>query len=117
MPFPPPQFLCGIANTLIVEERSYNVEAMNQEHQNLHSNLNTNQLEIYDAITDSVYNKRGNVFFVYGSGGCGKTFLWRTIIARLRSEMKIVLRLLQHQGLQLFCYQEVEQHIPGSRFH
>ncbi|XP_074323688.1 uncharacterized protein LOC141660598 [Apium graveolens] len=30
-------------------------------------------------------------FFVYGSGGCGKTFLWQTLCCRLRSEHKIVL--------------------------
>lgn len=28
---------------------------------------------------------------MYGSGGCGKTYLWRTIIARLRSERRIIL--------------------------
>lgn len=32
-------------------------------------------------------------FFVYGSGGCGKTFLWRTLISKLRSECKIVLQV------------------------
>ncbi|XP_074378692.1 uncharacterized protein LOC141720243 [Apium graveolens] len=35
--------------------------------------------------------EKGGVFFVYGSGGCGKTFLWQTLCCRLRSEHKIVL--------------------------
>ncbi|XP_074342147.1 uncharacterized protein LOC141679582 [Apium graveolens] len=35
--------------------------------------------------------KKGGVFFVYGSGVCGKTFLWQTLCCRLRSEHKIVL--------------------------
>ena len=30
-------------------------------------------------------------FFVYESGGTGKTYLWRTLIARVRSQRKIVL--------------------------
>ncbi|KAL8105984.1 hypothetical protein AgCh_029703 [Apium graveolens] len=91
MPLPPSQFFSGFSNTLIAEERSYDIEAVKEEHQNLHSNLNADQAIVYDAIIDSVYNKKGHVFFVYGSGGCGKIFLWRTIIARLRSERKIVL--------------------------
>lgn len=40
---------------------------------------------------ESVYMKKGGVYLVYDSGGCGKTFLWNTIITRLRSERKIVL--------------------------
>ncbi|XP_074342789.1 uncharacterized protein LOC141680465 [Apium graveolens] len=31
------------------------------------------------------------LFFVYGSGGCGKTYLWKIMITKLRSESKIVL--------------------------
>ncbi|XP_071697343.1 uncharacterized protein [Rutidosis leptorrhynchoides] len=34
---------------------------------------------------------KGWVFFVYGPGGTGKTFLYKAIISRLRSESKIVL--------------------------
>ena len=30
-------------------------------------------------------------FFVHGSGGCGKTFLWKTLCCGLRSQGKIVL--------------------------
>ncbi|CAL9016010.1 unnamed protein product [Prunus brigantina] len=31
------------------------------------------------------------LFFVHGHGGTGKTFLWHTIISKIRSEHKIVL--------------------------
>jgi hypothetical protein len=38
-----------------------------------------------------VTNKEGKLFFVYGSGGSGKTFVWTTILFRLRRQGKIVL--------------------------
>ena len=72
MPFPPDQYLCDISNTLIVEERNYDITAMTVGHKNLHSNLNADQMAIYNAVIESVYNKKGQVFFVYGSGGVVK---------------------------------------------
>lgn len=48
---------------------------MREEHEYLHHNLNEEQLNAYTSVLDSVENNRGGVFFVYGSGGCGKTFL------------------------------------------
>ncbi|XP_074324208.1 uncharacterized protein LOC141661122 [Apium graveolens] len=49
------------------------------------------QRKIYDAVIQSIDTNVGGIFFVYGSGGCGKTFLWRTLICKLRSQGKIVL--------------------------
>jgi hypothetical protein len=36
-------------------------------------------------------NKEGKLFFVYGSGGIDKTFVWTTLLSRLRGQEKIVL--------------------------
>lgn len=36
-------------------------------------------------------DKKGGTFFVYGSDGCGKTYMWKTLIFKLRSQGKIVL--------------------------
>jgi len=36
-------------------------------------------------------NKEGKLFFVYGSGGTGKTFVWTTLMSRLQGQGKIVL--------------------------
>ena len=36
-------------------------------------------------------NKDGKLFFVYGSGGTRKTFVWTTLLSRLRGQGKIVL--------------------------
>jgi len=38
-----------------------------------------------------VTNKEGKLFFVYGSGGTSKTFVWTTFLSRLRGQGKIVL--------------------------
>jgi hypothetical protein len=40
-----------------------------------------------------VTNKEGKLFFVYGSGGIGETFIWTTILSRLRGQGKIVLTI------------------------
>lgn len=39
----------------------------------------------------SVSRQKGGVFFLHGYGGTGKTFMWRTLAASLRSHCQIVL--------------------------
>jgi ATP-dependent DNA helicase PIF1 len=39
----------------------------------------------------SVTNQKGGVFFLHGYGGTGKTFMWRTLASKLRSQHDIVL--------------------------
>ncbi|KAL8135484.1 hypothetical protein AgCh_010212 [Apium graveolens] len=64
LPQPPRSYLKNGTHNLIIEETSYDTGKM-----------------------DNV----GGIFFIYGSGGCGKTFLWRTLICKLRAEGEIVL--------------------------
>ncbi|WOH02486.1 hypothetical protein DCAR_0521875 [Daucus carota subsp. sativus] len=91
MPQPPRNYLdCGL-NNLIIEETSYNLDLMAEEHKSLISEMNEEQLQVYNAIMDSLQKTDGGFFFVYGSGGCGKTYLWKTLISKLRSESLIVL--------------------------
>ena len=91
MPFPGSQYLDLHRNRLILEETNYDQKEMSDQHAVLFSKLNQEQKCVYDALVQSVHLNTGGVYFVYGSGGCGKTFLWNTIITRLRSERKIVL--------------------------
>lgn len=70
---------------------NYNINKLAEQHKMLHASLNTNQLLIYDKVISSVHDDKGGIFFVYGAGGTGKTFLYQAIIARLRSEKHIVL--------------------------
>ena len=53
--------------------------------------FNVEQLNIFNQILQSCDNKIGGVFFVNGSGGTGKGYLWRTLCYKLRSKQKIVL--------------------------
>lgn len=80
LPQPPSTFLDCSLNNLIIEETNYDFR-----------NCNEDQKSVYHSVMESVEQNQGGMFFVYGSGGCGKTYLWRTIICKLRSEGKIVL--------------------------
>ncbi|CAH9060704.1 unnamed protein product [Cuscuta epithymum] len=40
---------------------------------------------------EAVTNQKGGVYFLYGYGGTGKTFMWRTLASALRSQRHIVL--------------------------
>ncbi|WOH01414.1 hypothetical protein DCAR_0520798 [Daucus carota subsp. sativus] len=91
MPFPAEVYISSDTNRLIAEETSYNVREMKEKHDINCEKLNTEQKIVHDAVLKSVDMKEGGLFFVHGSGGCGKTFLWQTIISALRSKRQIVL--------------------------
>ncbi|XP_074322893.1 uncharacterized protein LOC141659866 [Apium graveolens] len=88
---PPDSYLHQGINNLILEETSYNIEEMEKENNKLLQNCNEEQLLVYNCILESIARKEGGLFFVHGSGGCGKTYLWRTSISKLRSQGDIVL--------------------------
>ncbi|KAK9050800.1 hypothetical protein SSX86_030230 [Deinandra increscens subsp. villosa] len=78
-------------NKLLAAELTYDIQESGNRFIQLHSGLNTGQKQVFDAIINSVDVKSGGVFFVMGSGGTGKTYLWNTIINCLRSREKLVL--------------------------
>ncbi|GJY82215.1 putative PIF1 DNA helicase/replication protein A1-like protein [Tanacetum coccineum] len=49
---------------------------------------------IYSTVMDAVENNKGGMFFVYGYGGTGKTYLYKTMSAALRSKGDIVLNVV-----------------------
>lgn len=91
LPQPPAAYMQVGSNNLVNEETSYNIDQMKDDHKTLLSNCNADQLKVFNEVMNSVENNHGGLFFVYGSGGCGKTYLWKTLISKLRSESKIVL--------------------------
>lgn len=74
-------------NRLVAEELCYEMV----ESQALYCKLNDEQRDVYHEITNAVYAGNGGVCFVSGYRGTGKTFLWNAIIAKLRSERRVVL--------------------------
>jgi hypothetical protein len=58
---------------------------------NAEDRLNDDQRNAYETILNVVTNKEGKLFFVHGSGGIDKTFVWTTLLSRLRGQGKIVL--------------------------
>ncbi|XP_071905589.1 uncharacterized protein [Coffea arabica] len=55
------------------------------------SRLNIEQQHAYDLILQSVFSPIGQSFFVDGPGGTGKTFLYRSLLATLRSQGHIAI--------------------------
>jgi ATP-dependent DNA helicase PIF1 len=82
LPLPDPRLLTNLDNRLIREALDYDMNKSRIEHQQLHSLLNPEQRLIYEEVIESVHNKKGNFYFVYGPDGTGKTFLYKTIISR-----------------------------------
>ncbi|PIA56622.1 hypothetical protein AQUCO_00700758v1 [Aquilegia coerulea] len=90
-PFPELDFENQLGNKYIREEITYDRSKLHSEFQTLHARLNIQQKQVYEVVMNSVLSNIGGLFFVYGSGGTGKTYLWSTLTSKLRSEGKIVL--------------------------
>ncbi|GJR46961.1 DNA helicase [Tanacetum coccineum] len=88
---PPQHLLRDLQNKLLMEEKNYKRDLLREEAVESVPKLNHDQRKIFDLIISASTANRHELLFVYGHGGTGKTFLWRTIISSLRSHGKIVL--------------------------
>ncbi|KAK4592722.1 hypothetical protein RGQ29_017025 [Quercus rubra] len=93
IPYPNTLLLRQSNNRVLQEELDYDRNSLAAEHIKLLTGLNIDQRNIYDEVINSVSENKGGFFFVYGHGGTGKTYLWKTIISRLRSEGKIFIAI------------------------
>ena len=91
MPIPDSSTAVYQGNRLIAEELNYNRDTLREEFNNLTRIMTDEQSKIFNTIMSSLSINTGGVFFVYGYGGTGKTFLWRALTSALRSEGHIVL--------------------------
>ncbi|CAN1756188.1 ATP-dependent DNA helicase PIF1 [Linum perenne] len=53
--------------------------------------LNTCQRTAHDAVVSALSSSNGKLFFLYGHGGTGKTYLYNCLLSKVRSEGKIAL--------------------------
>ncbi|XP_076959494.1 uncharacterized protein LOC143635584 [Bidens hawaiensis] len=90
MPFPDYEFAASSNNPLINEELGYDIEVQKSEYDNLLSSLTEEQRIVLYEIMNAVKRNKGGSFFVYGYGGTGKTFLWKTLAASIRSKVKLL---------------------------
>ncbi|GJR08538.1 DNA helicase [Tanacetum coccineum] len=91
LPTPPEHLLNDLKNKLLMEEKNYNRDVLLRESDLSVPKLNQEQRQVYTLVMNAVDQNRQELLFVYGHGGTGKTFLWKTIISSLRSQGKIVL--------------------------
>jgi PIF1-like helicase/Helitron helicase-like domain at N-terminus/Helicase len=79
-------------NPQILQELSYDRERLARSAAERESHLNIDQRQSYDTILNQLRTDPTKArFFLHGSGGTGKTYLYSTLCERLRSEGKIVL--------------------------
>ncbi|GBC03412.1 hypothetical protein RclHR1_05100008 [Rhizophagus clarus] len=76
---------------LIQEEISYNTTELESILQNNIPLLNTEQYNIYNTIIQAIEHNLSEYFYIDGSGGTGKTFLYNTILAKISSSGGIAL--------------------------
>jgi ATP-dependent DNA helicase PIF1 len=107
MPFPDIVVAKKAHNRLLQDEMRYDRMLLIEEHKRFVANLTIEQKEVYNTILQAVDNNKGGVFFLYGCGGTGKTFVWRTLSAALRSKGDIVLTVASSGIASLI--------IPGGR--
>ncbi|KAL1337471.1 hypothetical protein AAHE18_10G141300 [Arachis hypogaea] len=81
----------SLQNKLILDELRYDRVMLAEQHKQFLSQMTIEQKYVYDQILQAVNSDCGKVFFLYGYGGTGKTFVWNTISAALRSKGQIVL--------------------------
>ncbi|XP_031120473.1 uncharacterized protein LOC116023609 [Ipomoea triloba] len=80
-------------NRLLFDELNYDRQAMTEEYETMEKQLTDEQLVVYETVLSDIQHQKGGLFFVYGYGGTGKTFVWKALSSKLRSTGDIVLNV------------------------
>jgi hypothetical protein len=96
LPVPTPVHATGTIPTLVAKElEKYDAAAMAAKVATNVPLLNTEQRLAYESVCNAIAlptpPPTGNVFFLDGPGGCGKTFLYNTLLAFARSQGKVAI--------------------------
>nr|GEV68737.1 hypothetical protein [Tanacetum cinerariifolium] len=71
---------------------------------------------MYSTVMDAVDNNKVGMFFVYGYGGTGMTYLYKTMSVALRSKGDIVLNVASSGIAALLLESERTTHSRNGRF-
>lgn len=93
MSVPDQQLISDVCNNLMHEELRFDRTDLRKEHETLISTLTAEQNGVLQQILEAVWSDKGGIFFLYGCGGTGKTYIWKTLSAAIRSEGHIVLNV------------------------
>ncbi|KZP24543.1 hypothetical protein FIBSPDRAFT_718656, partial [Athelia psychrophila] len=80
-----------VENHHIAEQLDYDRDTERQHALEREPQLNEEQADAYRHIIDSAVHRTGQLFFLDGPGGTGKTFVYNTVCHKIRSEGWIVL--------------------------
>ncbi|GJV62340.1 ATP-dependent DNA helicase PIF1-like protein [Tanacetum coccineum] len=89
-------------NRLVFDELTYNKDELRVLFQTAYPTLTDEQKCIFSTVIDHVDNDKGGMFFVYGYGGTGKTYLYKIITAAIKSEGGIILNVASSGIVALF---------------
>ncbi|XP_028215074.1 uncharacterized protein LOC114397160 [Glycine soja] len=91
MPYPLGYAANTHQNNLIYNELAYDGDILAAEFDKCYQWLTDEQASIFNKIMHVVATQSGGVYFLYGYGGTGKTFVWKTLSSAIRSTGGIVL--------------------------
>ncbi|KAI0750070.1 PIF1-like helicase-domain-containing protein, partial [Daedaleopsis nitida] len=91
MPLPLHDWEADVENPLIAEQLNYDIDEERRLSAVYVPQLNDDQRHAFDRIVDSAVNNKGETYLLHGAGGTGKTFVYKAICHKLRSEGHIVL--------------------------
>ncbi|KEH36233.1 PIF1-like helicase [Medicago truncatula] len=80
-------------NKIIIDELNYNKDELEKTHADMLLMLTDEQGSVQDKIMESVGSDDNGFFFLYGYGGTGKSFIWKSLSAVVRSKGLIVLNV------------------------
>ncbi|XP_012858907.1 PREDICTED: uncharacterized protein LOC105978041 [Erythranthe guttata] len=93
LPIPIGSMTDATVNRLVLDDLDYDDDAIREELKKYLSSITDDHKKVFDDIMDAVTNDRGGLFFLYGHGGTGKTFIWKTLSAAICSKGDIVINV------------------------
>ncbi|XP_020972585.1 uncharacterized protein LOC107627278 [Arachis ipaensis] len=94
-------------NKLIEEELAYDTNELTNTNLYTEQKITHEQKLVFDEILNAVITDSGGFYFLYGHGGCGKTFIWNGLSSAIRVRGNIVLNVASSEIASLL--------LPGGR--